>query len=404
MKKYVFDTNTLIENPELLEKYDSSEEIIIIPLVVLEEIDNMKNGSDMLAFNARTLIRFLFDNKDKFNFVKSGVSQKSNDDEILAVTHLESAILVTRDKILMIKAYSKGVECELPRVVEDIKEKLYSGIKEIEVSRDFIDEFYSKGYSTIDEELFANQYVLFKGPNKQSAVGKYKKGRILKISNNNDDYQMYGIKPRNLEQLISLDALMDPDVPVVSLVGLAGSGKTMLALAGGLAQIKSTKNSPKYYKRVLVTRPIQTLGKDIGYLPGTLEEKMLPWLAPIYDNLEVLTENNTSMIEGLFEKEKVKIEAMTYIRGRSISDSYIIVDECQNISPHEIKTILTRVGENTKIVLTGDIEQIDNPKLNRFSNGLTYMIEKMKSYSITSHVSLTKGERSEVAALAANVL
>lgn len=190
----------------------------------------------------------------------------------------------------------------------------------------------------------------------------------------------------------------------MSLVGKAGSGKTLCAVSAGLRQIFGQKGNPKLYRKIIITRPIQTVGKDIGFLPGSHDEKMEKWIGPIYDNLETLMDNGGPNFVDLFEKGKIEVEAMAYIRGRSFANCFIIVDEAQNMSPHEVKTILTRVGEGTKIILTGDIEQIDNPKLNKYSNGLTYMIEKLKQYSISAHVSLVKGERSDVADLAAKVL
>jgi len=192
-----------------------------------------------------------------------------------------------------------------------------------------------------------------------------------------------------------------PDVEVVSLIGQAGSGKTLLAVAAGLEQVLGDDNE---YKKLIVSRPIQPLGKDIGFLPGTLEEKMDPWLMPIKDNLEFLLGNDRDTVKMYFEKGVIEIEAITYIRGRSITNAFIIIDEAQNLTRHELKTILTRVGEGTKIILTGDIEQIDNIYIDETSNGLTYAVEKFKEYEISGHITLQKGERSKVATLAAKIL
>jgi len=225
---------------------------------------------------------------------------------------------------------------------------------------------------------------------------------------------IWGVTPRNKEQHFGLDLLLDKRVPIVSLIGKAGSGKTLCALAAGLQQVlepsrgkgrsKQENASETFYKRLIVTRPVQPLGKDIGFLPGTLEEKMAPWLMPVQDNLQFLLGDDKATLEMYMEAGTIEIEALTYIRGRSIANAYIIVDEAQNLTKHELKTIITRVGEGTKIVLTGDIEQIDNIYLDETSNGLTYAVEKLKSYQITGHVTLLKGERSEVASLAAKVL
>ena len=212
---------------------------------------------------------------------------------------------------------------------------------------------------------------------------------------------VWGIDARNKEQTFALDLLMDPDVEVVSLIGQAGSGKTLLAVAAGLEQVLGEESE---YKKLIVSRPIQPLGNDIGYLPGTLEEKMDPWLMPIKDNLEFLMGNDRDTVKMYFESGIIEIEAITYIRGRSITNAFIIIDEAQNLTRHELKTILTRVGEGTKIILTGDIEQIDNIYIDETSNGLTYAVEKFKEHDISGHITLQKGERSKVATLAAKIL
>jgi len=215
---------------------------------------------------------------------------------------------------------------------------------------------------------------------------------------------IWGVKPRNKEQSFALDLLMDPHVQVVSLVGKAGSGKTLCAVAAGLKQIMEGKKSHEpLYKKLVVSRPVMPMGKDIGFLPGSMEDKMAPWLAPIQDNLKFLM-GDQATLEMYMEKGMIEMEALTYIRGRSIANAFIIIDEAQNLSVHEIKTILTRVGEGTKIVLTGDIEQIDNVYIDETSNGLVHAVEKFKQFDITGHISLQKGERSKVATIAANVL
>ena len=222
-------------------------------------------------------------------------------------------------------------------------------------------------------------------------ISKFKKG-------------IWGVNSRNKEQLFALDLLMDPEVPVVTLVGKAGSGKTLCAIAAGLEQVMGDSSGNKKYKRMIVSRPVQPLGKDIGFLPGSLEDKMTPWLIPIQDNLKFLMGDDRTTLDMYMEKGMIEIEALTYIRGRSISNAFIIIDEAQNLSSHELKTIITRVGEGTKIVLTGDIEQIDSPFVDETTNGLTYAIEKFKNHTLAGHVTLQKGERSKVASLAARIL
>jgi len=216
------------------------------------------------------------------------------------------------------------------------------------------------------------------------------------------DYKkgVWGCRPRNKEQMFAFNMLMDPNIPIVTLIGAAGCGKTLLAIAAGLEQVLDQEQ----YKKLVVSRPVQPLGKDIGYLPGTMEEKMMPWLMPIQDNIEFLMNGKRDSMDMFFENGTIQVEALTYIRGRSISNGFMIIDEAQNLTTHELKTIITRVGENTKIVLTGDIEQIDNVYIDATSNGLSYAVEKFKTYDLSGHITLKKGERSKVATLASKVL
>ena len=218
---------------------------------------------------------------------------------------------------------------------------------------------------------------------------------------------VWGVKPRNKEQVFAFDLLMDPKISLVSLVGRAGSGKTLMAIAAGISQTIHDPFKPSdepIYNRLVISRPIQPMGKDIGYLPGTLEEKMHPWLKPIQDNLQYILGNDKATLEEYMEKGIIEVEALTYIRGRSIANAYIIIDEAQNLTVHEIKTILTRVGDNTKIILTGDVEQIDNIYVDETSNGLVHTVEKFKEHDIAGHITLLKGERSRLATLASDIL
>jgi len=286
-------------------------------------------------------------------------------------------------------------------------DELYDGFSDILTDDEIIDRFYSDEKIFLDEvdieqKLCSNQYLML------SSIANPKKTCLARF----EDYQSplkkivytsipdWNIKPRNKEQSFAIDMLLDPSIRLVSLIGRAGSGKTLCAIAAGLQQ---TIGSENLYSRLIVSRPVQPMGKDIGFLPGTMQEKMLPWLMPIQDNLKFLMGDKTSL-EMYIEKGKIEIEALTYIRGRSISDAFIIIDEAQNLTRHEIKTIITRIGENTKIVLTGDIEQIDNIYVNETSNGLAHAVESFKDYKIAGHITFRKGERSELATLASKVL
>ena len=283
------------------------------------------------------------------------------------------------------------------------------GFKSHLVDEEIIDQFYSGEEIYLDKEdikLQPNQYLMLisSSNQKKTALARfYSYSKPLKRINGEHKKGIWGVKPRNKEQSFALDLLMDPSVPIVTLIGKAGSGKTLLAIAAGLAQVMEDKKESNY-RRLVISRPIQPMGKDIGYLPGSMEEKMAPWLAPIQDNLQNLMGNDKETLKMYTDNGTIEIEALTYIRGRSISNAYIIIDEAQNLTAHELKTIITRVGENTKVIFTGDVEQIDNAYVDETSNGLAYAIEKFKGYDLSGHITLVRGERSKVATLAAKIL
>ena len=274
------------------------------------------------------------------------------------------------------------------------------------VDEQIVNQFYEGKDIFLEKEdirLCPNQFVMLVSSSneKKTALSRFTSyntplKKILEYKGG-----IWDVIPRNKEQSFSINLLMDPEIPIVTLVGKAGSGKTLLAIAAGLQQVLDPKDI--IYKKLVISRPVQPLGKDIGFLPGTLEEKMHPWLMPVQDNLEFLMGDKTAL-STYVSQGVIEIEALTYIRGRSISNAYIIIDEAQNLTRHELKTIITRVGEGTKIVLTGDIEQIDNVYIDETTNGLTYAVEKLKEYDIAGHIALQKGERSKVATLAAKIL
>jgi len=351
-------------------------------------------------------------------------------------------ILVSRDINLRVIADSVGMLSQdylVSQVVEDT-DKLYSGMATILVDDELIDQFYDGEKIFITKEFAAEQKVALY-PNiflmlvssfneKKTALCRYYSchdpvDRLLDCKNNLN----WGVQPRNKEQTFAFDLLMDPDIHLVTLTGQAGSGKTLCAIAAGMEQsitferMFDEKVTAKHkagltkryheieeleegiaFNKMVVSRPVQPMGKDIGFLPGTMEEKMMPWLKPIQDNIQFIVKNDKLVMEQLMESGVIELEALTYIRGRSISNAFIIIDEAQNLTAHEVKTIITRAGEGTKVVLTGDIEQIDNVYTNETSNGLTYAIEKFKDSVIAGHVSFKKGERSRLATEAAKRL
>jgi PhoH-like ATPase len=437
-KFYVLDTSVYLTDSSSIYSYGKND--IIVPLIVLEELDKLKKRPNGVGINARSIIRILDSLRDKGQFQKGirirkglgliftvaadlaelpiGYDPEIPDHQIIATALTvkkenpnKKVIVVSNDINLRIKCDAIGIQAEA-FATENVIEKghdLYSGFAKVLVDDQIIDRFYAGEDillgDVVDEkvDLFCNQFVMLvsSSNDKKTAITRYLDDirplkRIPEYKN-----QGWGIAPKNKEQNFAMDLLYDENVPVISLIGKAGSGKTLCAIAAGLEQVMG--EDPKY-NRLIVSRPIQPMGKDIGYLPGTMEEKMAPWLAPIQDNLRFLFGNDNLMLESYMEKGIIEVEAITYIRGRSIQKSYIIIDECQNLTQHEIKTILTRVGHDSKIILTGDVEQIDNVNIDEVTNGLTYVIEKLKPYDITGHITFLKGERSKVATLCAKVL
>ena len=320
--------------------------------------------------------------------------------------------VVSRDINMRVICDSIGLAAEDYRTEKIItsSEELYSGLSQHLVDDQVIDRFYTGDDIIISKDETAevwhpNQYILLmsNANEKKTCIARFYNHfqPLKKIIH--DKIPDWKISSRNKEQAFAIDLLMDPSVKVVSLVGRAGSGKTLCAIAAGLQQTIGLRGSNPY-DRMIVSRPVQPLGKDIGFLPGTMEEKMLPWLMPIQDNLQFLLGGDKNTLQMYVSKGKIEIEALTYIRGRSIANAFVIIDEAQNLTAHEIKTIMTRVGEGTKIVLTGDIEQIDNVYVNETSNGLAHAVEKLKEFPLSGHVTFTRGERSEVATLASKVL
>lgn len=423
-KIFVIDTNVFLHDPQCIFKFKDS--LIVIPIVVLEEMDTFKKGQNENARNSRQFSRYLDEIRvngdlskgielENGGYLKIDLDQDTSvipDQRILNTALLEkndndgkSVILITKDINLRIKANACGIESEDYNSDKVSFDEMYSGILVHECDGEVIDLLYKNKSIPIFglglENIFPNQYIVFKSTTKnQKGVGRYdhKSQSIVPLKYTGKD-SVFGIKHKNLEQSIALDLLLNDDIKLVSLVGKAGTGKTILAIAGAL---QKTIEEEKYVK-ILVARPIVPMGNDIGYLPGDINEKLSPWMKPIYDNVEFLM-GSTSGYKELMDNKFIEIEPLTYIRGRSIPNQFIIIDETQNLTIHELKTIISRAGEGTKIVLTGDCHQIDNPYVDAESNGLTRVVELFKDQPIAGHITLIKGERSELADIASDIM
>ena len=465
-KTYILDTNVLLSDPNCFNSFQDNN--VVLPILVLEELDRHKSRSDELGRTAREVNRIL-DKISESGSLKEGVKLpcggtlrvmsspigysallppelvlgSSIDNMIIGFVLMlrkeePNAILVSKDINVRVKCSSLGLDAQdyLSNRATDTAEHLYTGVKVVVVHHDVVEMFYAHDSINIDsvtsDKLYPNQILVIKsvdseGNTIKSAIGRVKGDMICHLRKID---QVFGVKPRNKEQTFSIELLMDPSIKLLTLTGKAGCGKTLLAIAAGLEQLEAMGNEGPYQK-LIVSRPVQPVGRDLGFLPGTLAEKMEPWIAPIRDNLEYLLNNKTGkkvnsrskkrsddlggsgtscllskdpFLELMQSKGLIEVEAITYIRGRSIPNAFIIIDEAQNLSMHELKTIVTRAGEGTKIILTGDTEQIDNIHVDAFTNGLTHAVEKFKEYDMSGHVTLLKGERSPLATLASNIL
>ncbi len=438
-KNYVIDTSVFLSDADALFSFENND--IFIPLKVLEEIDKHKKRQDSVGFNARKLIKHLDTLRENGSLVKGirpqqgkgiikvcdhdfvGIPLNSLDitipDHIILSAALSvqkdwpkrKTVVVSRDINMRVIANSIGLESDdyITDQAVDNAEKLYDGFEEILVDDQIIDHFYAGEEIILDEEqgvnLYPNQFLMLQSSAnpKKTALCRFNASHLpLKPTSQKWPDICWGIKPRNKEQAFAFDLLFDDTIPLVTLIGKAGSGKTLMAISAAMEQCLGM--GEKKYKKIIISRPVQPLGKDIGFLPGTMEEKMLPWLKPIQDNLQMVVGHDRTMLKSFMEKGKLEVEALTYIRGRSISDAFVIIDEAQNLTAHEVKTIITRIGDNTKIVLTGDVEQIDNIYTNETSNGLAFAVEKFKTYDLSGHITFKRGERSKLATLAAKIL
>ncbi len=449
-KYFVLDTNVILHDPEALFVFGNTT--VVIPIKVLEEVDKFKRDLNETGKNARQFCRLL-DALRQFGSLSKGVplqvavdviyprhkksvqgelriltrdmlaesesmfkTEGSSDLQILAAAidlakQHKKVVLVTKDVNFRVRADVYGITAvDYESDVDVSIDELYMGWRELKLSSDDVQNFFKKRELSLEslEDAHPNEYFLLKDRDneKNTALGRweYQQKKIVPIIELPKG--LWGVMPRNKEQRFAIDMLLNDQIPLVTLVGKAGTGKTMLALAAGLTKVLD-ENA---YTKMLVSRSIFPLGRDLGALPGELEEKLRPWMQPIYDNFEFLLSSKSSgrdrrvSYKTIMDFGEVEIEALTYIRGRTIPNQWLVVDEAQNLTPHEIKTIITRAGEGTKVVLTGDPYQIDNPYIDASNNAITYVADRFKDQGLAAHVVLTKGERSALAELASNIL
>ena len=432
MKNYILDTNVLLHDPTSL--YNFEENHVLLPIEVLEEIDHFKREATELGQNARTVSRDLdtlrgkgrlsegvpLDNGGRLRILitpENGRPAFGNnvDNRIvaqaLAIQKVDPSvrtILVTKDINLRIKADALGLEAEDYETDRVFITDLYTGVFELKISTEQMTSFRSNDELALPSgsRYFPNEYcTLTEEANpKRTALAKVDATAAKLVPILDAREGVWGIKPRNREQHFAFDALLDDRIKLVTLMGKAGTGKTLLAMAAGLKRTTVDRE----YRRLVVARPTISVGKEIGFLPGTLEEKLNPWMQPIHDALELLSDMNMGhehrRSADLMRSGSIVVEALSYIRGRSIANQFMVIDEAQNLTPIEAKTLITRVGPGTKVIFTGDPYQIDNPYVDSSSNGFNYVVSRFREHAIAAHIELQKGERSELAELAANIL
>jgi PhoH-like ATPase len=437
---FVLDTNVLLHAPNCLRQFGSNT--LVIPVDVIEELDKFKTQSDELGRNARSVIRIIDEarlhgslatgapiNEDGGTIVvdlkpvcllEDGLRDDTPDNRIISVAYRLKregypVAMISKDVAMRVKSDALGIPAEdFESDKVPSPDDMYLGWRTHHCAADVIEKVMNgdEVSVTLDESVHPNEAILLReeGNTKHTALARPDRGydggeQVPLRSFSSTNSPINGVSPRNLEQRVALELLLDPEISLVTLVGKAGTGKTLLALVAGLFQ--TTKKH--MYEKLLVSRPVMPMGRDIGYLPGTAEEKLMPWLKPIFDNMKFILRERSpgeadKKIMELFKSNVVDVEPLTFIRGRSIHHQFMVVDECQNLTPHQIRTIISRVGHETKLVLTGDPYQIDNPYLDSRSNGLTYVADRMKTQAVSGHVSFTKSERSRLASIAVEIL
>tara|TARA_R110001583_G_scaffold5598_22_gene30173 strand:+ start:3023 stop:4300 length:1278 start_codon:yes stop_codon:yes gene_type:complete len=421
-KLFVIDTSVLLYDMKSIHSFPDND--VVIPLMVLDELDRFKDKPGLLGESARYVNRFLDDLRNQGNInhgillpdshqsirvelrttenKPQGFDPNRGDNQIILTALLlqekneDSEVkVITKDINLRVKCDAVGLMAE-DYFKDDLDvDGLYNGWTKLDLSKNDIDEFYAENKLAVDTELFENQFIVA-GSGQQSLLAIHREGNIFPLNQNIS--QVIKLIPRNKEQRFAVEALRDPRIPLVTLTGLAGSGKTFLSLMAALEGLQEER-----YKRIIITRSLQPVGREIGYLPGGLEEKMDPWLAPVFDNIRHAFKD-TSYFNLMMQKGQIEVAPLSFIRGRTFPDSFVLVDESQNASIHELKTIVTRVGENSKIVLLGDTDQIDTPYITKRSNGLSIVSEKFKRSENHAHVHLPRGQRSNLATEASRLL
>ncbi len=439
-KIFVVDTSVMLYDKEAIHQFAGND--IVLPICILEELDKFKEKRGLLGEAARYVnrfldvmrsiekddegwrpsqddIRFRFVTKSLRNFIPEGLDASYTDNHIIACAKYcqdsfdhDQVIVITKDINLRVKCDAVGLKAEdyfKDHIESDVRS--VSGYSEIDIPNPkVIDEFYSEGFIELEEKFDPNHFIVGKHE-KKSFLGIVNDSQVEKLKWKLDGF--ISVEPRNCEQTFAIEALLNPDIPLVTLTGLAGSGKTFLALMAGLNGLKphpgtlGTRIPEEFqnigFERLVITRTLQPVGKDLGYLPGTMEDKMAPWLMPIFDNVRHAFKD-LSYFNAMMEKGDVEIAPIPYIRGRTFNNSFVIVDEAQNATIHELKTIITRMGAGSKIVLLGDIDQIDTPYIDRQSSGLSIVIDKFKHSPLAAHVNLSKGQRSNLASVASSIL
>jgi PhoH-like ATPase len=442
-KTYILDTSVLLHRAESLFSFGDNQ--VVLPIVVLDEIDKFKRGTTELNRAARVVIKSLdqirergdldkgvllenggtlvinINDRDATKLLPPGF-EPSNDNRILATALAVQkrregpVILVSKDINMRVKAQALGLMAEDYRYDQIIDiDEMFTGHRDLVVPEDVIADLYRDRSVPLDRAgelsrpLAPNEFVMLTGgaPSSPTALTRFNQEAGVLSRLREVRFDIWGIRPLNREQQYAFEVLLDDDVQLVTLAGKAGTGKTILAIAAGLQKVVNEK----VHRRLAIYRPVIPMGRDIGFLPGTEQEKLSPWMQPIMDNLEFLLnehgggkKGSTGRADYLLDSNLLDIRALTYIRGRSLPQQFIIIDEAQNLTPHEVKTIVTRAGEGTKIVFTGDPYQIDHPYLDSTSNGLTHLVERFRDHAIAAHVTLSKGERSKLAELASVVM